>query len=81
MRFQDYSAKPSTPMMDIKAPRKREPTPFAGNHVVDLEAMKKLVPSDTKRSALGEDSSVPPVKVKSPFVDPEVDRVGDEPMF
>jgi hypothetical protein len=89
MRFPDYSAKPPTSEMDTNAPRKREPAPFAGNHVVDLKAVERLRKgfiaspqtasvrgSDTKRSATNE---VPPVE--SPFADPEEDQNDDEPVF
>jgi hypothetical protein len=65
--------------VDAKAPRKREPTPFAGNHVVDLEAVKRLISSDTKRSVLGEGSLALPGK--NPFTDPEEDQVDGERVF
>jgi hypothetical protein len=55
MRFQDYAVKPPTSEMESKTPRKREPAPFAGNHVVDLEAVKQIVSSNAKRSVPGGD--------------------------
>jgi len=64
--------------VDTTTPRKREPTPFAGNHVVDVEAVKQFVSSDTKRSAPGEDGSVFPAE--NPFADPE-NQVDDGPVF
>lgn len=48
-------------------PKKREPTPFAGNHVVDLNAVKQIVSSNNKRSGPGEDGLALPVK--GPFTD------------
>lgn len=68
MRLQDFGAKPPTDM------KKRNPTPFAGNHVVDVEAVKRFVSSDTKRFVSGED-----LPAKNPFADPE--DVDDEPVF
>lgn len=76
MRLQDYSARPPTSKVDTS--RKREPTPFAGNHVVDVEAVKRFVSSDNKRSVPSEDGSV--VLAKSPFADPE-NQVDDEMVF
>jgi len=57
--------------METKESRKREPTPFAGNHVVDLEAVKQLVSWDTKRSVPDGYGSLSPGK--SPFADLEED--------
>ena len=48
--------------MDARAPTKREPAPFAGNHVVDLEAVKQQL-----SSVAGEDGLALPVK--RPFTD------------
>ena len=53
--------------------KKREPTPFAGNHVVDLEAVKQIVSSNNKRSVPGEGSLAFPVK--GPFADSDEDPV------
>jgi len=54
--------KPPTSEMDARAPTKREPAPFAGNHVVDLEAVKQQL-----SSVAGEDGLALPVK--RPFTD------------
>ncbi len=65
--------------MEPKSPRKREPTPFAGNHVVDLEAVEQIVSSNTKRSVQGEGDLALPVK--SLFSDSDGDQVDGEPVF
>jgi len=79
MRFQDFITKQTTSEMESEAPRKREPTPFAGNHVVDLEAVKQIVSSNTKRSVPGGDGLALPVK--SPFTDSDEDQVDGKPVF
>lgn len=59
--------------MEPEAPRKREPTPFAGNHVVDFEAVKQIVSSNNKRSVPVEGGLALPVK--RPFTDSDEDPV------
>ena len=65
--------------MESEAPTKREPTPFAGNHVVDLDAVKQIVSSNTKRSVPVEGDLTLPVM--SSFTDSDEDQVDGEPVF
>lgn len=71
--------KQSASDMESKAPKKREPTPFAGNHVVDLEAVNRIVLSNLKRSVpVGDGLSLP---VEGPLTDSDEGQVDGEPVF
>ena len=78
MRFQDYSVKFPTSNLGAKAPRERDPTPFAGNHVGGLATTKHFVPSSVKRSVLRGDGPSSSFPAKSPVAEPEEDQLEDE---
>lgn len=79
IRFQDFSTKQPTSEKEPDAHSKREPTPFAGNHVVDLEAVKQIVSSNTKRSVPVKGDLALPV-VRS-FTESDEEPVDGEPVI